>query len=353
MATIRFKNIGIQAIAACVPQTIVSNNSLEYLISEQTDMERIIQSTGIKERRIATDNICASDLCERAARKLLEDNNINPESIDALIFVSQTPDYHQPATAMSIQNKLGLPKSTLSFDINLACSGYIYGLSTAFAYAQLEGINKVLLLAGDTLSKTISSKDKATVPLFGDAGTATLIEKGYYPDSFFTLNSDGDEAWIINIPYGGYRHPSCFKGFEDIVDRDGNVRNGEQLNMDGAEVFHFGLREVPKDIKNLIAFAGETIENIDLIIYHQANKYMTDFFTKKLKFFPDRTPYSLSKFGNTTSASIPLTIVSELVNINIFNNRKKVIISGFGAGLSWGSALVDLSDTKISNLIEL
>jgi 3-oxoacyl-[acyl-carrier-protein] synthase-3 len=266
MSTIKFKNIGIQAIAACIPKKIESNRNLGYLIPNKNDIERLIQSTSIEERRIASNNICASDLCEKAAKKLLEDNNIILNNIDALIFVSQTPDYHQPATAMSLQNKLGLPKSTLSFDINLACSGYIYGLSTAFAYAQVEGINNVLLLAGDTLSKTISPQDKSTVPLFGDAGTATLIEKGSYPDSFFTLNSDGGEAGIINIPCGGYRQPSTSKGFDDVVDRDGNVRNGEQLHMDGAEVFNFGLREVPKDIKNLLAFAGETIESIDLII---------------------------------------------------------------------------------------
>jgi 3-oxoacyl-[acyl-carrier-protein] synthase-3 len=353
MATIQFQNTGIQAVAACVPSKIEYNRDLGYLIPNGDDIKRLIQSTFIEERRIADKKTCASDLCEKAANRLIFDNNLDTKSIDAIIFVSQTPDYHQPATAMRIQYKLGLPKSTLSFDVNLACSGYVYGLSIAFAFAQTEGINKVLLLVGDTLSKTISSKDKATLPLFGDAGTATLVGKGTYPNSYFTLNSDGGEAEIINIPYGGYRHPSCLKGFEDKTDIDGNTRNGEQLHMDGAEVFNFGLREVPQDIKNLLAFSGKTIKDIDLIIYHQANKFMTDFFTKKLKFSKEQTPYSISKFGNTSSASIPLTIVSELHNIERYINRNNVILSGFGAGLSWGSALIDLSNIKISDLIEL
>jgi 3-oxoacyl-[acyl-carrier-protein] synthase-3 len=353
MANIKYKNVGISAVSACVPRKVEYNKNLGYLISNEDEIERLIQSTCIEERRIADENICASDLCFKAAEKLLEDNKVDKTKIDALIFVSQTPDYHQPATAMSIQHKLKLPKSTLSFDVNLACSGYVYGLSIAFSYAQTEGINAVLLLTGDTLSKTVSQKDKTTLPLFGDAGTATLVEKGKYPHSYFTLNSDGSEAEIINIPCGGYRQPSNHKSLEYMADIDGNIRNGEQLYMDGAEVFNFGLREVPKDIKNLLAFAGEMQDNIDMIIYHQANKFMTDFFTKKLKFSTEKTPYSISKFGNTSSASIPLTIVSALRNSDRYIKRNKVIISGFGAGLSWGSALIDLSNVKISALIEL
>ena len=352
MAFITYNNVGIKAVSACVPPKKVYNKDLSYLIPEE-DIEKIINSIGIRERREAEKDVCSSDLCFKAAEQLLANNNIDQSSIDALIFISQTPDYRQPATAMSIQHKLGLPKTTLCFDVNLACSGYIYGLSMAFAYAQTEGINKVLLLVGDTLSKTISSKDRSVLPLFGDAGTATLIEKGNYPYSYFSLNSDGSESKIINIPYGGYRYPSSLKGFEKIEDGDGNIRNGEQLHMDGLEVFNFCLREVPKDIKNLLAYAKTSIEDIDLIIYHQANKYMTDLLTKKLRFSVEKTPYSISKYGNTSSASIPLTIVDVLKDFEVYPEKNKIIMSGFGAGLSWGSVLVDLSGTKISDLVEL
>jgi 3-oxoacyl-[acyl-carrier-protein] synthase-3 len=353
MAIIKYKNVEIVAISACVPKNVSSNYELKDMIPKE-ELEKVINSIGIKEKRIADKNVCASDLCFKAAEKLLGDNQIDRDGIDALIFVSQTPDYRQPATAMSLQHKLGLPKTTLCFDVNLACSGYVYGLSIAFAYASCEGIRKVLLLVGETMSKTISFKDKITAPLFGDAGTATLVSKsGEAAISLFSLNSDGSESDILRIPYGGYRYPSSMEGLKEYTDNDGNIKNGEQFNMKGMDVFNFGLREVPKDIKNLLAFSGKTINDIDLIIYHQANKFMTEFFSKKLKFSEERTPYSISKFGNTSSASIPLTIVSELHDIDRYINRNKVILSGFGAGLSWGSALVDLSNVKISDLVEL
>jgi 3-oxoacyl-[acyl-carrier-protein] synthase-3 len=353
MANIQYTGAGISAVSACVPRYTAYNKDLGYLIPKSEDIQRLIQSTGIEERHIADENTCASDLCLAAAEQLLADGKTDRTGIDALIFVTQTPDYRQPATAMNIQHRLGLPKSTLSFDINLACSGYVYGLSVAFAFTQAAGINKVLLLAGDTLSKVVSRKDKATLPLFGDAGTATLVEKGNYPHTCFTLNSDGGEAGIINIPCGGYRQPSSPESLEEIAAPDGNIRNGEQLYMDGAEVFNFGLREVPKDIRNLLLFTGESPDTVDLIIYHQANRFMTDFFTRKLKFSTEKTPCSIDRFGNTASASIPLTIVSEMHDPDRYTKRKKVIISGFGAGLSWGSALIDLSNTKISRLTTL
>lgn len=351
MAIIKFNNVEIKAISACVPKGIEYNSKLDYLISPE-EINKTINSIGIKEKRIADSGVCSSDLCFKAAELLIYDNNIDKNSIEAVIFISQTPDYRQPATAMSLQHRLGLPKTTLSFDINLACSGYVYGLSIASSLASSHGVNNVLLLVGETMSKTISRKDKVTTPLFGDAGTATLVSKTTNIESLYSLNSDGGEADILRIPYGGYRNPSCEEGFLEFTDSEGNSKTGEQLNMNGMDVFNFGLREVPKNIKLLLNEAELTTENIDLLIFHQANKFMTDFFAKKLRVTSDKTPYSLSKFGNTSSASIPLTIVSEMFSTEQYAKRDKVIISGFGAGLSWASALINLSSTKISKLIE-
>ena len=351
MAIIRFNKVEIKAISACVPKKIECNSELDYLISPE-EANKTINSIGIKEKRIADLDVCSSDLCFKAAELLIKDNNIDRNTIDALIFISQTPDYRQPATAMSLQHRLGLPKTTLSFDINLACSGYVYGLSIASSLASSQGINNVLLLVGETMSKTISRKDKVTTPLFGDAGTATLVTRADDIHSIYSLNSDGSEADILRIPYGGYRNPSCEEGFLEFTDNEGNCKTGEQLNMNGMDVFNFGLREVPKNIKLLLKEAELSTENIDLLIFHQANKFMTDFFAKKLRVPSDKTPYSLSKFGNTSSASIPLTIVSEMFNIDQYTKREKVIITGFGAGLSWASALINLSNTKISKLVE-
>lgn len=349
MAIIKFNNIGIKAISACVPKNIKYNKDLSYFIPED-ELEKVINNIGIKERRYAEANVCSSDLCQRAAERLFEDNCVDKNEIDVLIFISQTSDYHQPSTAPLLQHKLGLSTSTLCFDVNLACSGYVYGLSIAYAYANMDSIRNVLLLVGETMSKTVSQHDKVSTPLFGDAGTATLISKGDFPTSIFSLHSDGSGSDVIKMQYGGYRNPSCVEGFEQKADEEGNIRSGEQFYMDGMDVFNFGMSVEPKDIKLLIKESDMTVDDIDLLIYHQANRFMTDFFSKRLKISLDKTPYSLEKFGNTSSASIPLTIVSELYNK--YPNRKKTIVSGFGAGLSWASALIDLTQCKISKLIE-
>lgn len=349
MATLKYSNIGISAIAACVPPKVEHNSDLGYFMSEE-EIQKAIQNIGIEERRIAEKDVCSSDLCFKAAEKLLSDNAIDKSTIDALIFVSQTADYHQPATAPILQHRLGLSKNTLSFDINLACSGYVYGLSTAYAYASQPSINRVLLLAGETMSKIVSRYDKVNTPLFGDAGTATLIEKGDFDSSLFSLHSDGNGYEVMMIPDGGFRNPTTADSLVEKKDANGDIRNREQFRMDGMAVFNFGMSEEPRDIKNLLAEAGVELSQLDLLIYHQANKFMTDFFTKWLKFDKTKTPYSIRKFGNTSSASIPLTVVTELKEN--YPNRKNVILSGFGAGLSWGSVLLDLRKCKISELIE-
>ena len=349
MATLHFQNIGISAIAACVPKKIERNADLGYMMSEE-EIHKAIHNIGIEERRIADANVCSSDLCYQAAVQLMEDNQITPNSVDVLIFVSQTSDYHQPATAPILQDRLGLSKDTLCFDINLACSGYVYGLSTAYVYANMPTINRVLLLVGETMSKIVSRQDKVNTPLFGDAGTATLIEKGNFGESWFNLHSDGSGAEVMMIPHGGFRKPCSLDSFVEETDMNGDVRNRLQFRMDGMAVFNFGISEEPRDVKNLVAAAGVNMNDIDLLIYHQANRFMTNFFTKWLKFDKNKTPYSIQKYGNTSSASIPLTIVSELENG--YPQRDKVVLSGFGAGLSWGSALVNLANCKISTLTE-
>lgn len=349
MATLKFENIGISAIAACVPAQVERNADLGYFMSDE-EIQKAINNIGIEERRIAPSDVCSSDLCYQAAEQLLEDNQIDRSTIDALIFVSQTADYHQPATAPMLQNRLGLSKDTLCFDINLACSGYVYGLSTAYVYANMPTINRVLLLVGETMSKIVSRQDKVNTPLFGDAGTATLIEKGDFGESWFNLHSDGSGAEVMMIPHGGFRQPTTLDSFVEEMDDNGDIRNQLQFRMDGMAVFNFGISEEPRDVKNLVAQAGLTMNDIDLLIYHQANRFMTDFFTKWLKFDKAKTPYSIQKFGNTSSASIPLTIVAELKEK--YPQREKVILSGFGAGLSWGSALVNLTKCNISQLQE-
>lgn len=349
MATIKYHNVGITAMSACVPSKVVSNRDLGYLIPEE-DIEKTINNIGIEERRVADDDVCASDLCYKAAKQLMEDNNIAPDSIDVLLFMSQTGDYRIPATAPILQHRLGLSKDTCCLDLSLGCSGFVFALSTAFAYASMEGVNRVLLLDGETFSKICNKKDKVDWPLYGDAATATLVEKGDFEDSIFILKSDGSGYDAVYIPDGGMRNPVTEKSLLETVREEGNLRNDLQIYMDGMEVFNFAMSVVPKSIKEIVRETETTLNDIDWLVFHQANRFMTDFFAKRLKFDMDKVPYCIKKYGNTSSASIPLTIVSELPDKLKAGDR--VVMCGFGAGLSWGTARVVFGDCNFSPIIE-
>lgn len=348
MAIIRYKNVGIRAMAACVPQNVAYNKDLTNIMSEE-EVEKMISSVGIHERRICDDDVFASDLCYKAAKKLMEDNDIAPESIDMLLFMSQGADYRIPATACILQHRLGLSKDCAAIDLSLGCSGYVYALSTAMAYASMEGLNRVLLLDGEAFSKIVNPEDKVNVPLYGDAGTATLVEKGDYEESVFILHTDGSGEEAVKIP-AGMRNPLTYESLVESEREDSNKRSDIQVYMDGMEVFNFAIRVVPKGVKEMLKVSCTELDDVDYIVFHQSNKFMTDFFVKKLKFNPDKVPYCIGRFGNTSSASVPLTIVSELQDK--LDDPTKVMMCGFGAGLSWGTALVNFRDCKISSLIE-
>jgi 3-oxoacyl-[acyl-carrier-protein] synthase-3 len=348
MAILGFSNIQISGISSCVPENKVENISFATPSSEN-DIVKTIKMTGISYRRIAEEHFCASDLCFEAAEKLLGDLCVERGTIDMLLFVSQTPDYRIPATAPILQDRLKLKKTVAAFDINLGCSGYVYGLSTAFLFANQSSFNRVLLLVGDTLSKCISSQDKATSLLFGDAGTATLIEKSNKKnESYFILGSDGAGNDAIKIKAGGYRYPRCD---ETHVEKD--LVRSEELVMNGADVFNFTIREVPGNIKALLNHSKVSIEDIDHVVFHQSNEFIINFLAKKLKLPKNCVPVSLAEYGNTAGASIPLTIVTEMKQNLSRNKHTKTILCGYGVGLSWGSVLVDLKNCHVSDLVEV
>lgn len=347
MAKISFHGVGISAMSACVPQNIVYNKDLGYLIPAD-EIEKTIDSIGIVERRIADDDVTASDLAYQAARKLLDDNDIDPASIDVLLFMSQTSDYRIPATSCTLQHRLGLPKSTACIDLTLGCSGYVFALSTAMAYASMEGVRRVLLLDGETFSKIVNRRDKVDWPLYGDAATATLVEKGNYGTSTFILNTDGSGEDAVKI-HAGMRHKITPDSLVEREQEDGNIRNDLEVYMDGMDVFNFAISKVPRGVKEILKETGHTIEDIDYLVFHQSNKFMTDFFVKKLKFPIERVPYCIQKYGNTSSTSVPLTIVSELQGK--LDGHKYVVMCGFGAGLSWGTALVEFNGCRMSPVI--
>lgn len=348
MATIRYKGVTIKAISACVPKKVSKNCDLGYLIPEE-DIQKTIDSIGIREKRIADKDVTASDLCFRAAERLIEDNNIDRNSIDMVIFLSQLPDYKIPATAPILQHRLGLPTTTAAIDMSLGCSGWVYALSTAMAYASTRGVNRVLLLVGETFSKFVNKMDKVDAPLYGDAGTATLVDKT--DDEFetmFTLYSDGSGEDAVKIKAGAGRCRTTEENLKEHVEKDGSILSDNEVFMNGMEVFNFVMRVVPKSIKTLCAEQELELSSVGHLILHQANKFMTDFVAKRIKYPLERVPYCLDKYGNTSSPSIPLTISSELSGLSLTD----AIVSGFGAGLSWATAHISLADCKVSPVIE-
>lgn len=348
MALVRYKGVAIKAISACVPKNVSDNRDLGYLIPEE-EIEKTINSIGIKKKRYVDDDVTASDLCFKAAEKLIADNQIDRSSIDMVLFLSQLSDYKIPATAPILQHRLGLATTTAALDLSLGCSGWVYALSTAMAYASMPGINRVLLLDGETFSKFVNRMDKVDAPLYGDAGTATLVEKSEDDfESVFALYSDGSGEDAVKIKAGGGRFRTTIENLNEHVEKDGSILSDNEVFMNGMEVFNFVMRTVPRSIKDLCASEGLELASVGHLILHQANKFMTDFVAKRIKYPLERVPYCLDKYGNTSSPSIPLTISSELNDQPLTD----AIVSGFGAGLSWATAHISLADCKVSPVIE-
>ena len=343
MSISKFNNVKITGIAGTVPKDVV-NNFNDHPNVSQNDKIKTVQLTGITEYRKSTNEICASDLCQRSAETLLSEMNIDPSTIDAIIFVTQTPDYRLPSTACVLQHKLGCSTSTIAFDVSLACSGFIYGLYTACSFIEGGGIKRVLLLCGDTQTKLYHSEDRHVSFLLGDAGTASIIDyhENAHPLSI-TLRTDGSGHDTMIVPAGGFRNPSNEKTRKIVEGNDGGIRSDEHLHMQGIEVFKFAATTVVKTIKEFMDSINITEQQIDYLFLHQANKFMTDKIAQKLNIPENKVPYSLELFGNTSSASIPLTITNHLSNQEK-SLSSKCILSGFGNGLSWGVASVTLDN---------
>lgn len=306
-----------------------------------TDVATIQESTGIAQRCVAPPGMCASDLCAAAANNLLAELAWAPESVDALIFVSQTPDFILPATACMLHGRLGLASSCAAFDVNLGCSGYVYGLWLACQMVQCGGARRVLLLVGDTGTRLVSPQDRAVALLFGDAGSATAIEES--PEAtpvFFDLGTDGSRYRALMIPAGGCRQPSSEETRVRTERGASNVRSDEDILMDGAEIFTFTLRVVPRQVQSVLDQAGWSAAEVDAFVFHQANRFMLQHLAKKMKVPAGKMPLSLELFGNTSSASIPLTLSYSLAE-RLRTGRVRLAMAGFGVGLSMGAAALE------------
>jgi 3-oxoacyl-[acyl-carrier-protein] synthase-3 len=352
MALLSFEHVGILGMGACVPANTIRNReyTLHFSAAEAID---IVEKTGIEERRFATEGMCSSDLCFAAAEKLIEELGICKDDIGLLVFISQTPDYRMPATAVILQHRLGLPKSTMALDISLGCSAFVYGLSIVYSLVEKGTIQYALLLDGETRSRVYHPKDRRVGFLFGDGGVAAIISKDTkFGQSFFSLNSDGSREDLIKIKAGGYRFPSTPATLaERVVDEYGNISTDEHGTMNGGDVFNFVLAEIPPNFKDILAYAAKQKEDIDYFVFHQANNFMNGYLQKKLKLPDEKVPSSISKFGNTSSVSIPITIVSELKNK--LHGSHTLLLSGFGVGMSWASAVLPFHDCHLTDIVEI
>jgi 3-oxoacyl-[acyl-carrier-protein] synthase-3 len=331
----------IKGISYYLPEQILGNEMLAVDFPEWSATQ-IQEKTGIKTRHIASKNETSSDLATAAAKKLFSQKVCLPEEIEMVIFCTQSPDYFLPTSACLIQSRLGIPTSSAAFDFNLGCSGYIYGLSMAKAYIESGIVKNVLFLTGETYSKFYDQKDKSVRTIFGDAGTATFIQGIDAADDQigpFIFGTDGSGGKELIVPIGGTRYPndSVFDEFSDSKREDGIPNRA--LYMNGPNIFSFTLKVVPKMINGLYQKADTKIEDIDLFVFHQANKFMLENLRRQSRIPETKFVIDLENVGNTVCNSIPLALARAQEN-STYPDAHNLMLVGFGVGLSWGACLV-------------
>lgn len=339
MATCTIQGIRIAGLSSAVPEPYQTQADLARVFGED-ESRKISESTGVVKRHLSEGALCTSDLCQAAAVELLPRLGWEPASVDALIFVSQTPDYVLPATSCCLHARLGLSKGCACFDVNLGCSGHVYGTWLAATIMAAGAARRALVLCGDT-GPHISPLDRSAFPLFGEAGTATALvsEPGAAP-MYFDLGTDGTGAANLIVPAGGFRRRPSAEGRVQTEREGGNIRSDEELFMNGAEIFAFTLREVPPLVRRILAMPGWPLESVDAYVFHQANRFMLQHLARKLKLPPDRFIVDLEDYGNTSSASIPLAVTNKL-RPALSERGLRLVLAGFGVGYSWGALAVD------------
>ncbi len=344
----KFKNIDVRGIFTTVPKNILKFKNLSGIYGEN-EIKKITKVTGINSVRVANKHTTSSDLCQYSASNLMKVLKINPSKIDGLIFVSQTRDYQLPQTSNLLQSKLGLPTSSVCFDLPLGCSGYVNGLLQAALLIGSKSCENILVLAGDTSTKMINDKDRANRMVFGDAGSATLLSKGKN-EIGFSIYNDGNGYNDLIIPAGGYREPSSTKTRVNKIAEDGNIRCSEDLFMNGMNIFKFAIEKVPNLINEIVNYSPYlNVECVDGFYMHQANRFMVDYLCKKIKVNKEKMPVEIDGYGNTGPSSIPLLLTLLEKRQKGSANKKNSIFCGFGVGLSWGACYTNLESTQIMN----
>jgi 3-oxoacyl-[acyl-carrier-protein] synthase-3 len=338
LATGILKNVEIKGIACAVPERVVKNEVYNEVFGEE-NVKKFINMTGVKERHVAVDEQCASDLCYVAAKSIMEKLNWEPSSVDALILITQTPDYAVPATACVLQYRLGLSEDCIAFDINLGCSAYVYGLWQAAAMISTQDIKRVLLLVGDTSNYGINQNDSATAMIFGDGGTATALERTEGKELKYFLKTKGSGYKCIMVPSGHARSRSKMSSASDY-----------ELAMNGADIFNFTITDVYKGLSHFMSEHSIAKDDVDLYVFHQANLFILKHLAKKTGIPMEKIPVTIDRYGNTSGESIPLTLVDTLGGEQS-DETVKLLMCGFGVGLSYGGIYLEMKKSACIPMI--
>ena len=342
MAVTATRNAFIRGVTSCVPARRFDNLT-ETSLFEPEEVDKVVRMAGVKTRHLADDSVCSSDLCLAAAKDLIGALGWESDSVDALILVTQSPDYLLPSTSCLLHKELGLPDSCAAFDLGLGCSGYPYGLWLAAMMLQSRGFKRVLLLHGETPTRFSDQSDRSVALLFGDAGSATALEsakEGALGQWWFSLHTDGS-GWNDLIIEGG--------GFRERFPQD---RRKHFVSMNGANVFNFTIKRVPLLIEKTLAAAGLAREAVDYFIFHQSNRFIMRHLAKKAGLPEGKIPLTIEDFGSAGGPSIPLTITRGNLSRPV-DRALKLLLLGYGVGLSWASALIDLPPEAVLNHVVL
>jgi 3-oxoacyl-[acyl-carrier-protein] synthase-3 len=331
----------IVAIEYSLPEKVLTNDDLAAEYPDWT-VGKISEKTGIDQRYISSEGECSSDLGVRAAEKLFATGVCSPDEIDYVLFCTQSPDYFLPTTACVIQDRLNIPTTAGAIDYNQGCSGFIYGLGLAKGLIETGQAKNILLITAETYSKFIHPGDRSVRTLFGDAGAATFIkaddclEESIGP---FVYGTDGKGAKNLIVPCGGSRSPSIPETALPHREEHDNIRSSDNLYMNGSEIFTFTLSSVPRAVKALLEKSDRTMEDVDLFVFHQANKFMLEHLRTKIKIPEDKFVLAYQNFGNTVSCTIPIAL-KEAVSSGQLTEGMTVMLIGFGVGYSWGGCSI-------------
>lgn len=353
MAFLKIENVAIKGISACVPSTVEENRALPFYATPE-EAEQVIAATGIERRHICPDGTTTSDLCFKAAEELINKLGWAKESIDMVAYCTQDPDYLNHPTSFVVHERLSLPESCMCIDFYHGCPGWVNSLSSVSSMISASGLKRTILLVGDMCSHDAGKSNREERPLFGDSGTATALEyDGNAKPILFNIITKSADGRALARKNGGWRAPFTMETLKaDIERREGLIPASETTDkMDGMDVFSFAITTVPKILKQLCANYEIEIGNIDKLVLHQANAMMLKMIAKRMKVEMDKVPLSLKEYGNTTGASIPLTIVSECAD-EYQNGPLKTLVCGFGTGLACACAYFETDNIICPSILE-